>query len=110
MSKFIEDIYKTIVENNIEIYKRLFNETEITDNTIEYWINSLEFYRGLDELKKDIFFIILKQIIIDTISNLFGLLDGSSELIDEDYTVSVLIDGIVEDSLQDEFLEFIEEM
>lgn len=53
---------------------------------------------------------ILKNVIIDTTSNVFGILDGSSTLNGGDMDIKVEINGQdSEDELQDTFLEFIEE-
>ena len=47
---------------------------------------------------------------IDTISSVFGILDGSSTLSGGDFEFEVRINGIsTEDDLQDTFLGFVEE-
>ena len=47
---------------------------------------------------------------VDTISSIFGVLDGSSTLPGEDYEFEVKINGVnTEGELQDAFLCFVEE-
>lgn len=53
---------------------------------------------------------ILKQVIIDTVSHIFGVLDGSSTLSEGDFDINVEINDInTEGELQDTFLAFVED-
>lgn len=53
---------------------------------------------------------IIEPIMIDTISNMLGVIDGGSTLIDCSLESKFLLDSIdTEGELQDSFLEFIEE-
>lgn len=62
-----------------------------------------------DEQKKTLLWII-RQTQIDTISEVFGVIDGSSTLIGCDFETDMLIDGEnTERLLQDLFLEHIQE-
>mgnify|MGYP006876766452 CR=1 FL=1 len=59
---------------------------------------------------KKVFINIIKHIIIDTISSVFGILDGSSTLSGGNLDFEVKINGIsTENELQDTFLEIVEE-
>lgn len=108
--KFVEMIYKTIIEDGSGIYRDLFENTEVTERTVDYWKNALELYSSFDDKKKEIFMEIIKQIIIDTVSSLFGVLDGTSTLSGGEFEFEVKINGIsTEDELQDSFLQFLEE-
>lgn len=52
---------------------------------------------------------IIEQTMIDTISNMLGVIDGSSTLKDCSFELKLLLDSIdTEGELQDSFLEFIE--
>lgn len=103
---FIEEIYREIVENGMVMYKDLFENTEIDNNTIEYWANSIIFYNSLSSYQKDILFKIIEQTIIDTISSVFNILDNSFN----NYNIDISINSInTDDELQDTFLDFVEE-
>ena len=53
---------------------------------------------------------VIKQTMIDTISSLFGILDGSSTLSGGNMEFDIKINGMsTEDELQDTFLELVEE-
>ncbi|MEH7610008.1 transposase, partial [Gottfriedia acidiceleris] len=60
---------------------------------------------------KKTFFKIIEQTMIDTISTMLGIIDGSTTLKDCKIEPKLLLDSIdTEGELQDSFLEFIEEM
>lgn len=108
--EFTKNIFKSIVEENIKIYKDLYESYEITDKTVDYWKYSIQLYRLFDENQKETFIRILEQTMIDTISNLFGVLDGNTNLSGNEYDVHVEINGVdTNNELQDSFLEYIEE-
>lgn len=108
--EFIKRIYNTIVIENIEIYKNQFETSIQSDNIGDYTRKCLEMYAMLSEEQKQLMLEILKNVIIDTTSNVFGILDGSSTLNGGDMDIKVEINGQdSEDELQDTFLEFIEE-
>jgi len=108
--EFTKNIFKGIVKENIKIYKDLYDSFEITDKTVDYWKNSIQLYQSFDENQKENFFRILEQTMIDTISNLFGVLDGNTNLSGNEYEVRVEINGVdTNNELQDSFLEYIEE-
>ena len=108
--EFARRIYETIIENGENIYKDLYENTEITEKTIDYWKNALELYNSLNYDQKNVFMNIIKQTMIDTISNLFGVLDGSSTLSGGNMEFDIKINGIsTEDEMQDTFLEIVEE-
>lgn len=107
--EFVKSIYKTIVEEGAEIYKDLYTSTEITERTTEYWKNAIELYRSFSAQQKEVFMKIIKQIMIDTISGVFGVLDGASTLIGGEFECEVKINGVItENELQDFFLDFVE--
>lgn len=107
--EFVKNIFETIVKDGILSYKELYDSVEISDKTIDYWKNSLHLYRSLDEKEKELFIQIIKQTIIDTISTVFGVFDGSCSLNSGEYIIHVNINGEdTENELQDCFLEYVE--
>jgi hypothetical protein len=108
--EFVKALYKSIIEENIELSKDLFETTNLTTVTDDYWREALGFYKSLDKEQKEILFKIIEQTMIDTISNMLGIIDGSSTLIDCEIEPKLLLDSKdTEGELQDCFLEFIEE-
>lgn len=100
--EFVKSIYETIVEEGKNIYTELYENTEVTEQTVDYWKNVLELYHSFDNNQKSVFMNIVKQTMIDTISNIFGVLDGSSTLSGGDFEFDIKINGVnTENELQD---------
>ncbi|MGM0865442.1 MAG: transposase [Bacillota bacterium] len=108
--EFVKSLYKSIIEENIELYKVLFETTNPTRVTDDYFGEALGFYESLDKEHKEVFFKLIEQTMIDTVSNILGMIDGSSTLIDCAIEPKLHLDSKdTEGVLQDCFLEFIEE-
>lgn len=110
--EFVQRVYESVVNENLDSYKDLFQNTEITNTTIDYSKKAIAFYSSVEDGEKSIFFDIIRQIIIDTISSIFGIMDGSSILSGgNEVDVSIEINGIdTNHDLQDHFLAFVEEI
>lgn len=105
---FINGIREAVVEENLEIYKDLFENTNIESATDRYWKEALLFFSKLDSTDKNIFFRILRQIEVDTTSNILSILDGVSWLEgqeDEFKLTTKNSNDIINGELQDKFLE-----
>ncbi|QCJ44584.1 transposase [Bacillus sp. S3] len=108
--EFVKSLYKSIVLEDLELYKCLYETTNVSNNTDDYWIKALGLYNSLEEENKGVLFKIIEQTMIDTISNMLGIIDGSSTLIDCPIEPKLLLDSIdSEGELQDCFLGYIEE-
>ena len=104
-------VYASMIEQDLESYRALFNEPVEGDDIIDYWKDAWAFYGALDECQKEIFFSILKTVMTDTVSTVFGALDGTVGIDDEDWNFQVSVNGIdMTGELQDLFLEHVEEM
>lgn len=108
---FIKSVYKTVVEENKELYKDLFDNTTIDKATDQYWKQSLNLYNSLSKENKEVLINIIEQTMIDTISNVFGIIDESSTLNGCNIKTKLLLDGKDTDGeLQETFLEYVEEL
>ncbi len=108
--KFVKDVYKSVIEDGKNIYKDLYENTKITKKTVDYWKNALELYRSFDDKQKNVFMNIVTHTMIDTVSSVLGILDGSSTLPTDNFDFEVKINGIsTKNELQDTFLGFVEE-
>ncbi|MEC2158776.1 transposase [Virgibacillus halodenitrificans] len=107
---FVKSLYESIVKENLQLYKNLYETTNVTSKTDEYWKNAIGFYESLTDENKDTLMRIIEQTMIDTISNMLGVIDGSSTLNDCPFELKLLLDSNdTEGELQDLFLELIEE-
>jgi len=106
--EFIRRIYAAIVEDNLESYKNMFSGSN-NESTIDYMKAARSLYCALDESQKAIFFSMIKQVIIDTISNVFGVIDGVCGIDDKEWNCKMSINGqSTDDELSDSFLEYVE--
>ena len=106
---FVEGIIEDTVNSDWNIYVDLFNKTDMKDVTDEYWKRAIVFYNKIDVKDRDVFFSILKQVNIDAISSMLGLLDGVFRLKNQDEAFELKYSGIkLNECLQDIFLEKIE--
>lgn len=106
--EFVEGIRESVIDSNLQIYKNLFQNTELGQAKDPYWIKALSFFKTLNNEQREIFFSILRQLEVDTVSNILGILDGTSffnkQIEDFELTTSANIEKI-NGELQDIFLE-----
>ena|SRR5687768_11986799 len=105
---FVSRIQSAVVKQNAAIYKDLFESTQPEDARDLYWRRALTLHRSLSEAEQAVLFEIIRQVTVDTVSNLFGVLDGASVLEGprEDFLLtSQPDDRKLNGSLQDLFLE-----
>ena len=107
--QFVNQIRKSVVEENLSVYKDLFSSTEVQNATDPYWQRALQLYAALNSERKDVLFEIIRQVMVDTISNVFAILDGVSQLSGQEGDFTLLANDPPEQlngELQDRFLEF----
>ncbi|MGO4368781.1 hypothetical protein [Pseudomonas sp. PAB10] len=75
---FVIGLKTTVVDENILIYKDLFSNTPIEDATDAYWKRALTLFNSLPIEQREVFFEIIRQTMVDTTSNILGIMDGVS--------------------------------
>jgi len=70
---FTQIIKKEILTSLSNNYKDLIEKGSLKD----YWPNMFNFCRSLNDKQKEDFLKIIEQVMIDVISNFFGILDGN---------------------------------
>lgn len=107
---FIRGIRKEIIAGNLHTYRELFVGTRPEDASDPYWKTSLQLFGELDDAGREVLFSIIRQVMVDTVSNLLAVFDGVSDLPAQDGTFEVRIgDKNLAGSLQDQFLAAEEE-
>jgi len=102
---FVLGIRKAVVEGNLQTYRELFAGTRHEEASDPYWMTALQFFGELDDANREAFFKIIRQVIVDTVSSLFAVFDGVSELPAQNGTFEVRIgDENLAGNLQDLFL------
>lgn len=77
---FADALITDVIDANARLYRDLFANTSIDAARDPYWRRALDLYRSLDAERRAVFFEILRQVSVDTTSNILGVLDGSSSL------------------------------
>ncbi|MEB0048744.1 MULTISPECIES: hypothetical protein [unclassified Pseudomonas] len=77
---FVTGLKTTVIDENISIYKDLFFNTPIESATDEYWKRALALFNSLPSEQQKVFFEIVKQAMVDTTSNILGIIDGVSTI------------------------------
>ena len=88
--KMALSLLNSVVHENCIIYRDLFNNTKITNVSNVYWQNAISLYESLDNNQKEVFFSIIRQTAIDTVSNVLGVIDGSTYLEEMDGELNLL--------------------
>ncbi|CAM4172351.1 hypothetical protein F901_02605 [Acinetobacter dispersus] len=112
---FVEKLRENLLIDYVQTYREIYESTQI-DNKIEkdpYWFSVLSFYNSLKENEKDVLFKIIQQTVVDTTSNILGIIDGPVYLegFNGDFSLSyqegkdqeVILNG----DLQDSFLSIV---
>jgi putative transposase len=105
---FVNRVRSAIIEENISTYKNFFESTSLDDATDPYWKRALVFYQSHNESDRTVLLEIVRQVMDDTVSNVFAVLDGVSSLdgSPEDFDLIAKSNGQqINGSLQDLFLE-----
>jgi hypothetical protein len=106
-NNFVDSIRKSVIDENLELYKELFNNTSVETATDMYWKKILSIFHSLTPHQQQIFFEFCRQITVDTTSNILAVLDGTSSIegFDEDFKLTYGAGGSkLNGELQDIFL------
>ncbi|ABO65806.1 Conserved hypothetical protein [Geobacillus thermodenitrificans NG80-2] len=110
--EFVKLLHQSIIKENRNFYRDIFNNTDINEVTDPYWKEALMFYSELSDKNKEILFKIIEQVEVDAVSNILGVLDGVVSIGEEDIEFKVTINNNnepINGDLQDLFLEYDEE-
>lgn len=108
--EFVKALYSTVVKEGLEESKEMYETTEITPDMSDFWRKALSLYQASDLEGKETLMQIMEQTMIDTISLVLGVIDGSSTLDGTEIESKLFLDSHdTENELQDEFLMFMEE-
>lgn len=73
---FVAALRQSVVEDNVSSYRKLFANT-LPDNASDpYWKRSLALYHALSPEQQSVLFEVIRQVSVDTTSNVLGVIDG----------------------------------
>lgn len=76
---FINHIQSTIIDENNLIYRNLFLGTPVEKATDPYWKKALSLFQALPSNEQEVFFEIIRQIAVDTTSNVLAVIDDMDD-------------------------------
>lgn len=110
MNERIAKVLSDMILENQQIYQELFSNTELEKCSDNYMIKAINLYRSLNESNQEILLSIVKQVTIDTVSNLLGIFDGSVTIRDDLEFKVIVNEHDTECELQDTFLAYLEDI
>jgi hypothetical protein len=105
---FAAQLRIAVIEQNTAIYKDLFASTSKDSASDPYWKRALGLHAALTPEQRAVLFEIMRQTMVDTVSNVFAILDGVSSMdgSKEDFVLASKTDPQkINGNLQDLFLE-----
>lgn len=101
--EFVQGVKKSVVEENVKIYRDLFESTDSASDP--YWIRALSLYKSLDDEQRKVFIEVTRQVTIDAVSSVFAVMDGVFRVEGQDEDIRVCFgDDELNGELQDAFL------
>jgi hypothetical protein len=78
--EFVSKLRMSVVEENVAIYKQLFSGTMPDDAEDAHWKRVLTLFRSISIEAREVFFEVIRQTSVDAVSNVLGVIDGTSSL------------------------------
>lgn len=108
---FVKSLHESIVKENLKLYKDMYQNIKIDSLTDEKGKGTINFYNELTDEQRGMLFEIIEQTMIDTVSNVLGIIDGHVTQADDSIEPKLMLNSKdTEGNLQDEFLLYVEEL
>ncbi|MCT4777440.1 MULTISPECIES: transposase [Exiguobacterium] len=109
IEQFVKDVYATVVQDALSGYKDMYVE-EVSLSDTDLYSHAIHMYQQMNPEQQKLMMHIIEVVMVDTVSHVFGLIDGSSGLIDSDIEATLLLDDVdTEGELQDSFIGYLQE-
>jgi len=106
---FVKAVYETVVQDALSGYKEMYEE-EVLPSDTDLYSQAIHMYQQMDAEQQKLMMHLMEVVMVDTVSHVFGVIDGSSPLIDSDMEATVLLDDVdTEGELQDSFIGYLQE-
>lgn len=107
--QFVKAVYATVVQEGLHAYKEMYEE-EVSPSDTNLYSQAIHMYQQMDTEQQKLMMHLMEVVMVDTVSHVFGVIDGSSPLIDSDMEATVLLDDVdTEGDLQDSFIGYLQE-
>ncbi|MCC5892758.1 transposase [Exiguobacterium sp.] len=107
--QFVKAVYETVVQEGLHMYKEMYEE-EISSSEVDLYSQAIHMYQQMNAEQQRLMMHIIEVVMVDTVSHVFGAIDGTSPLTDSDIEATVLLDGTdTEMELQDAFIGYLQD-
>ncbi|WP_028622117.1 hypothetical protein [Pseudomonas sp. Ant30-3] len=92
---FVIGLKTAVIDENIMIHKDLFSSTSMSDATDEYWKRAIALFNSIPAEQRNVFLEVIRQIMVDTTSNILGIMDGVNTIdgANDDFSLTYGKDG-----------------
>lgn len=109
---FVKALVRSVLRDGMGAYVDLFENTDRNKVKDQYWVRALNLFDELSAEQKNALFEVIQQVAADAVSNVLGIIDGSShaEGVDEDLLLIACSSGEpMNGDLQGAFLSILED-
>lgn len=107
--QFVKAVYETVVQEGLHTYREMYEE-EVSSSDTDLYSQAIHMYQQMDAEQQKLMMHLMEVVMVDTVSHVFGVIDGSSPLNDSDMEATVLLDDVdTEGELQESFIGYLQE-
>jgi hypothetical protein len=77
---FATQVRSSIIDQIAATYRNLLDTIPLQSATDPYWHSLLEFHQRLSRHDRLVLYSVVRQVAVDTVSNVFGVLDGANRM------------------------------
>lgn len=105
VEQFVKALRSGVIDDNMRAYAEVVASRHADDVADVHWKRVLGLFSSASPEQRDVIFAIMRQVAVDTVSSVFGILDGVSAIEDLPGEITVTYEGeTVSGELQDYFL------
>lgn len=106
---FVKAVYETVVQEGLHMYKEMYEE-ELSSSDVDLYSQAIHMYQKMSTEQQRLMMHIIEVVMVDTVSHVFGAIDGTSPLTNSEIEATVLLDGTdTEMELQDAFIGYLQD-
>ncbi|TCI62667.1 MULTISPECIES: hypothetical protein [Exiguobacterium] len=106
---FVKAVYETVVQEGLHMYKEMYEE-ELSSSDDDLYSQAIHMYQQMNAEQQRLMMHMIEVVMVDTVSHIFGLIDGSSGLNGSDIEATLLLDDVdTEGYLQDLYIGYLQD-
>jgi hypothetical protein len=104
--EFVSRLRLAVIEENTALYRKIFADTAVEKASDPYWKRALALFNVLSPEQQGVFLEVVRQVAVDTTSNVLGIIDGVNALdgVDAEFELSCSTGSKLSGDLQSLFL------